>query len=76
LRDARQQLFDAAERVLLRDGPNGLNSRTVTDEAGCAKDVLHQHFTDFDVFLTDLVPDRGARPTLTSGMTGCRGTDQ
>ncbi|MEY9997042.1 hypothetical protein ABIE67_009074 [Streptomyces sp. V4I8] len=40
LRDARQQLFDAAERVLLRDGPNGLTSRAVTDEAGCAKGVL------------------------------------
>jgi AcrR family transcriptional regulator len=54
LRDARQQLFDAAERVLLRDGPNGLTSRAVTDEAGCAKGVLHRHFTDFDAFLTQL----------------------
>ncbi|GAA1403784.1 TetR/AcrR family transcriptional regulator [Kitasatospora putterlickiae] len=58
LRDARQQLFDAAERVLLRDGANGLTSRAVTDEAGCAKGVLHRHFTDFDAFLTDLVLDR------------------
>lgn len=61
LRDARQQLFDAAERVLLRDGPNGLTSRAVTDEAGCAKGVLHRHFTDFDAFLTELVLDRAAR---------------
>ncbi|MGW2836437.1 TetR/AcrR family transcriptional regulator [Streptomyces sp. NPDC001493] len=61
LRDARQQLFDAAERVLLRDGPNGLTSRAVTDEAGCAKGVLHRHFADFDAFLTDLVLDRAAR---------------
>ncbi|MDQ2847471.1 MAG: TetR/AcrR family transcriptional regulator [Actinomycetota bacterium] len=61
LRDARQQLFDAAERVLLRDGPNGLTSRSVTDEAGCAKGVLHRHFTDFDAFLTDLVLDRAAQ---------------
>ncbi|MGV9408773.1 TetR/AcrR family transcriptional regulator [Nocardia sp. NPDC003693] len=60
LRDARQQLFDAAERVLLRDGPGGLSSRAVTDEAGCAKGVLHRHFTDFDAFLTDLVLDRAA----------------
>lgn len=55
LSDARKQLFDAAERVLLRDGPNGLTSRAVTDEAGCAKGVLHRHFSDFDAFLTDLV---------------------
>ncbi|WP_459547351.1 TetR/AcrR family transcriptional regulator [Nocardia sp. X0981] len=61
LRDARQQLFDAAERVLLRDGPNGLTSRAVTDEAGCAKGVLHRHFADFDTFLAALVLDRAAR---------------
>lgn len=61
LRDAPQQLFEAAERVLLRDGPNGLTSRAVTDEAGYAKGVLHRHFTDFDAFLTDLVLDRAAQ---------------
>jgi AcrR family transcriptional regulator len=61
LRDARQQLFDAAERVLLRDGPAGLTSRAVTDEAGCAKGVLHRHFSDFDAFLADLVLDRAAQ---------------
>jgi AcrR family transcriptional regulator len=36
LRDAREQLFAAAERVLLRAGPNGLTSRAVTAEAGVA----------------------------------------
>ncbi|MFF3176710.1 TetR/AcrR family transcriptional regulator [Streptomyces sp. NPDC057900] len=61
MRDARQQLFDAAERVLLRAGANGLTSRAVTDEAGCAKGVLHRHFSDFDAFLVDLVLDRAAR---------------
>lgn len=61
LRDAREQLFDAAERVLLRDGPHALTSRAVTTEAGCAKGVLHRHFADFDAFLADLVLDRVAR---------------
>jgi len=61
LRDVRQQLFDAAERVLLRAGPAGLTSRGVTDEADCAKGVLHRHFADFDAFLADLVLDRAAR---------------
>jgi AcrR family transcriptional regulator len=61
IRDARRQLFDAAERVLLRDGPNALTSRAVTTEAGCAKGVLHRHFSDFDAFLTDLVLDRISR---------------
>lgn len=67
LRDARQQLYDAAERVLLRDGPSGLTSRAVTDEAGCAKGVLHRHFTDFDQFLAELVLDRAARLDAQAG---------
>ena len=58
LRDVREQLFEAAERVLLRDGPKALTSRAVTTEAGCAKGVLHRHFADFDEFLTQLVLDR------------------
>lgn len=37
IRDVREQLFAAAERVLLRDGPSALTSRAVTSEAGCAK---------------------------------------
>jgi AcrR family transcriptional regulator len=61
IRDAREQLFGAAERILLRDGPNGLTSRAVTTEAGVAKGVLHRHFTDFDAFLAELVLDRIAR---------------
>jgi AcrR family transcriptional regulator len=61
LSDPRDQLFDAAERVLLRDGPSGLSSRAVTSEAGCAKGVLHRHFADFDTFLAELVRDRITR---------------
>ncbi|MEU9476047.1 TetR family transcriptional regulator [Streptomyces sp. NPDC048191] len=57
LRDAREQLFAAAERVLLRDGANALTSRAVTTEAGVAKGLLHRHFADFDDFLTQFVLD-------------------
>jgi AcrR family transcriptional regulator len=42
-------------------GLRRLTSRAVTDEAGCAKGVLHRHFTDFDAFLADLVLDRAAQ---------------
>ncbi len=61
IRDPRGQLFDAAERVLLRDGPGSLTSRAVTAEAGVAKGVLHRHFADFDVFLAELALDRVAQ---------------
>ncbi len=61
IHDARQQLFGAAERVLLRDGPSALTSRAVTTEAGVAKGVLHRHFADFDAFLVELVQEHVAR---------------
>ncbi|MGI8334245.1 TetR/AcrR family transcriptional regulator [Actinomadura scrupuli] len=61
IRDARRQLFDAAERILLQDGPHALTSRAVTAEAGVAKGVLHRHFADFDAFLVELVQGRIAR---------------
>ena len=58
LRDVREQLFDAAERLLLEGGPSALTSRAVTTEAGVAKGVLHKHFDDFDGFLAEFVLDR------------------
>ncbi|MFI9816781.1 TetR/AcrR family transcriptional regulator [Saccharothrix variisporea] len=61
LRDVREHLFAAADRVLLRDGPSGLTSRAVTAEAEVAKGVLHRHFTDFDDFLAAFVQDRAHR---------------
>jgi len=74
IRDPRGQLFDAAERVLLRDGPGGLTSRAVTAEAGVAKGVLHRHFADFDEFLVELALDRvtqmGAQDAALRDMAG------
>ncbi|MEW9550991.1 TetR/AcrR family transcriptional regulator [Nonomuraea sp. NPDC050783] len=75
LRDVRRQLFDAAERVLLRDGAGGLTSRAVTDEAGVAKGVLHRHFADFDDFLAELVRERLARlDAQAAGLRAAAGT--
>jgi AcrR family transcriptional regulator len=75
LSDPRGQLFDAAERVLLRDGPSGLTSRAVTAEAGVAKGVLHRHFADFDEFLTGLALDRvAAIDAHASGLRAAAGT--
>ncbi|MCO1660081.1 TetR/AcrR family transcriptional regulator [Pseudonocardia humida] len=67
IRDARQQLLDAAERVLLRAGPGALTSRAVTTEADVAKGVLHRHFADFDDFLAELARDRIARIDARAG---------
>jgi AcrR family transcriptional regulator len=74
IRDVREQLFDATERILLRDGPNALTSRAVTTEAGCAKGVLHRHFADFDAFLADFVLDRIRRVDQTATLRESVGT--
>jgi AcrR family transcriptional regulator len=75
IRDPRGQLFDAAERVLLRDGASALTSRSVTAEAGVAKGVLHRHFADFDAFLAELTLDRVARvAVLAAALRDAAGT--
>lgn len=58
--DLRERLFAAAERVVTRDGAAALTSRAVTDEAQCAKGVLHAHFAGLDEFVAALVLDRFA----------------
>jgi AcrR family transcriptional regulator len=74
IRDPRGQLFGAAERVLLRDGPGALSSRAVTAEAGVAKGVLHRHFADFDAFLAEFTLARvagiGAQAEALCAMAG------
>ncbi|WP_333777693.1 TetR family transcriptional regulator [Streptomyces sp. IBSBF 3136] len=59
--DLRERLFEAAERVVARDGAAALTSRAVTAEAGCAKGVLHTHFAGLDEFVAELVLDRFTR---------------
>jgi AcrR family transcriptional regulator len=59
--DLREHLFQAAERVLARQGPSGLTSRAITQEAGVAKGILHNHFTDLDGFLAELMIERFRR---------------
>lgn len=59
--DVRERLFAAAERIVERDGPGALTSRSVTTEAGCAKGLLHAHFAGLDAFVAELWLDRFAR---------------
>ncbi|MEU5153890.1 TetR family transcriptional regulator [Glycomyces sp. NPDC021274] len=56
--EPRQQLFAAAERVILRDGPGRLSGRAVTTEARVAAGLLYAHFTDLDDFLAAYAVDR------------------
>ncbi|MFC9161028.1 TetR/AcrR family transcriptional regulator [Streptomyces fungicidicus] len=72
--DVRELLFAAAERVVEREGPGALTSRSVTTEAGCAKGLLHAHFAGFDEFVAELCLDRFARTAVKaralSGLAG------
>ncbi|MDH2426687.1 TetR/AcrR family transcriptional regulator [Sphaerisporangium sp. TRM90804] len=75
LRDVREQLFAAAERILVRDGPSALTTRAVTAEAGCANGVLHRHFADFDAFLAEFVLARvGQMDAQTAALRDSAGT--
>ncbi len=56
--ELHEQMFAAAERIMARDGVAGLTSRAITDEAGCAKGVLHNHFDGLDGFLAEFAVDR------------------
>ena len=66
----KEQLFHAAERVLVRDGPGGLTGRAITREAGVATGLLYNHFADLDGFLAELVLDRGRQAA--AGVTQLR----
>jgi AcrR family transcriptional regulator len=72
--DVRERLFAAAERVVERDGPGALTSRSVTTEAGCAKGLLHAHFAGLDEFVAELCLDRFARTAAKArALTGLAG---
>ena len=59
--ELHEQLFAAAERIMARDGAAGLTSRAITDAAGYAKGVLHNHFDGLDGFLAEFALDRVRR---------------
>lgn len=65
--DVHEQLFQAAERLLLREDAAALSGRAVTREAGLAVGLLHNHFGDFDSFLSAFVLDRLRRAAARFG---------
>jgi AcrR family transcriptional regulator len=68
----REQLFAAAEQIVARDGAAGVTSRAITDEAGCAKGVLHNHFDGLDGFLAEFCADRVRRGMVLVGSLPAR----
>lgn len=56
--DLRQRLFEATERVLIREGPGGLTGRAITREAGFATGLLYNHFGNLEEFLAAFAIDR------------------
>ena len=56
--EVREQLFEATDRLLARDGPAGLSTRAITSEAGVANGMLHRHFRDLDAFLAEFAAGR------------------
>jgi AcrR family transcriptional regulator len=67
LQDAKARLFDATDRVVLREGITAATSRSVTDELGVAKGVLHRHFPDFETFLAEWAAAKIARLSALAG---------
>jgi AcrR family transcriptional regulator len=45
--DRRKELLEAADRVVLRDGP-GASMNAIAAEAGITKPILYRHFGDKD----------------------------
>jgi AcrR family transcriptional regulator len=56
--DLRRQLFQATERVLVREGPGGLTGRAITREAGCSTGLLYNHFGNLEDFLAEFAIER------------------
>ena len=56
--EVREQLFQATDRLLARNGSPGLTTRAITSEAGVANGMLHRHFSDLDAFLGEFAADR------------------
>ncbi|HSV37651.1 MAG TPA: helix-turn-helix domain-containing protein [Nocardioidaceae bacterium] len=64
LEERREQLFDAALRVIARDGYEGVTLAAVADEAGVTKPVLYTAFRSLSELLTELLDRQQARALM------------
>jgi len=53
--ETREQLLDAAERLLIRDGHARLSTRRIVDEAGASHGLIRYHFGSFEKLLEAMI---------------------
>jgi len=56
-RPARRAILEAARKVLLRDGAEGLSPEAVAREAGMSKDIVYAYFCNRDELLLSIAAD-------------------
>jgi AcrR family transcriptional regulator len=59
--DLRDQLLDAAGRVLETQGPAAVTTRRIADEAGCSEGSIYNHFANKEELLACVVGERIGR---------------
>jgi TPR repeat protein len=56
-RPARRAILEAARKVLLRDGADGLSPETVARESGMSRDIVYAYFCNRDELLLSIAAD-------------------
>jgi AcrR family transcriptional regulator len=54
----RQRILDAAESLLVREGPQRLTTRAISKAAGCSDTALYRHFDGLDNLLLELFKEK------------------
>ena len=77
VRHNRDDWLDAAEGVVLRDGPDALRTGRIAKELGVVQSGFYAHFTNMDECLAALADriDGRVRVPLSEGMARLRGVD-
>jgi AcrR family transcriptional regulator len=73
--DLRDQLLDAAGRVLESQGPTAVTTRRIAQEAGCSEGSIYNHFASKEELLACVVGERiGSFPARVGELAADPGT--
>jgi AcrR family transcriptional regulator len=73
----REQLLDAAARVLDEHGASAVTTRRIADEAGCSEGSIYNHFANKEELVACAVGERIARfPAVVSRLSEAAGTGE